>query len=282
MNFYNIIHILGESTLSLYPFVIKLFPLSISLHTFIRLLTYLIISLLFTDYSIIKSIGFINLLLISFVNIIHISSSYYGFKYLNPSLAQSFFYIYPFINLLLGIIILNESIPIRKFIYLIPITISLYYLYNEKDKSGKQNLNLGIPLILIAALTESIIYILLKKTNIISNPWNSLGVIYGLSAIIYSTYYLIFKKKELKKYIETKPNELLKVTFINIFIGLFGYILRFFIIPFVSSISYSVFSYSGIIVNLFLSYLLLSEQITIIKFISILGLVFSLIFMKIT
>jgi drug/metabolite transporter (DMT)-like permease len=219
------------------------------------------------------------LLFIALINVVHVSSSYNAFKYLNPSIAQSFFYTYPFINLLLSGLILDEQIAYHKYIWVLPIIISLYFLY-ASNETKKQDLYKGIPLILIAALTESIIYISLKK-NQINDPWVALSIVNGLSAIIYSFYYLFYHYNEIKSYFEDSNNELYKLILINIFIGIFGYVLRFLVISKVSSLSYSIFSYSGIIINLILSSMLLGEIITPIKVISILVLILSLIFMKI-
>jgi len=249
MNIFPIIQFIGESTLSFYPILIKLTKLDVPFNTFIRLATYFILASLFSNYDIISNISIYKILFLSVVNIIHILASYHGNRNLNTTIGVPLFYVYPFINIILGILFLNETISSTKFLFIGPILYSIYKLYlnNKDDNQHKQNLKVGIPLILLAAFTESLIYITIKTTELGFNPWNSIFITYFFAAIIYTIHYFNSNKiSEIKKlYYDNKP-DVHKLIFANMFIGLFGYAFRFMSIKRVPTLLYTVISYTGI------------------------------------
>lgn len=277
---FNLIGVFSESIISIYPILIKLTKLDIPINTFIRLSSYFIISSLFANYSILQNIGASKLLGLAVVNIVHILSSYYGFRYLVPSLAESIFYMYPFLNLLFNILIINEAISLYKFVIIIPVLLSIYSIYSQKKSDAPQNLSVGIPMIIISAITESLLYILIKTTELGSNPWNTLLVSYSLAAILYGGYYLYNHGKEFVETVKRDTSEVVKITIANMFVGLLGYGLRFYTIPRVPSVNFSIISFTGIITTVFYSYLFSLEKFTFNKVISIAVLVLSLITMK--
>ncbi len=284
MNINYIIQLISESVLSIYPIIIKLSTLSIELNTFIRLSSYFIISAFFANWNIIKSIGFDKILILSIVNVIHVLTSYYGNRNLNISLATPIFYTYPFINLIFSILFLNETIPLSKFLFSIPILFAIFNLYKtNKITPNLQNFNLGIPMIITSAITESILYILIKNINIGGNLWNNLFITNFLGAILYGIYYLYNDGvSEIKNALkDNKKKELINLILINIFVGFFGYSFRFYSIPLVQSYIYTIISYFGIIMSVFYSGLLNLETINQNKIISIIILVLSLFGMKI-
>ncbi len=284
MNINYIIQFISESVLSFYPIIIKLSTLSVELNTFIRLSSYFIISAFFANWSIIQTIGIQKILLLSVVNVIHVLTSYYGNRNLNISLATPIFYSYPFINLLFSILFLNETIPLNKFIFSVPILFAIYNLYKtNRNTINSQNFKLGIPMIITSAITESILYILIKNINIGGNLWNNLFITNFLGAILYGIYYLYNDgTNEIKNALENKKNkELFYLILINVFVGFFGYSLRFHSIPLVKSDIYSIISYSGIIMSIFYSGVLKFETINQNKILWITILVLSLFGMKI-
>jgi drug/metabolite transporter (DMT)-like permease len=112
----------------------------------------------------------------------------------------------------------------------------------EKEKEGvtnKSNMS-GYVMIFLAALTEAIIYFLVRhiKTD---NSWNHVFISYLLGAITYSAVYF-------KDIIKIEPTGNLSISlFINIFIGLFGYLLRFFSMSRLNASVYAPLSYFGIV-----------------------------------
>jgi len=198
---YVLIGTLGEAVLSIYPFLIKATKLDIPTHTFVRLASYFTISAVFANYKVLSTISPFRLLALALINIGHILSSYKGFRLLNPSLAQSIFYIYPFFNLLLNIIILNYKVNYAKFVTIIPVVLSIYSIYKENGDlheafSNMNDRTKGMLFILLAAITESLLYIFIRTTDLGTNIFNGVLVTYGLAAVLYGIYYLYNKKDE--------------------------------------------------------------------------------------
>ena len=246
------LHAIGEAIVSVYPFIVKTTPLDIPLQTAIRLGTYSGISILLSNWSILLSVPFWQLFGIAIINIVHILTSYYGFHYLNPSLAQSIFYIFPFLNLVFNIVFRGESIAYTKFAMLIPILLTVYFIYRQNeiepytDTKPTQNTHLGIPMIIGAMITESLLYIFIKMSSIGVNPWNNVVATYGLAGIMYVAYWLQKNRHTLKKTWTDNKYQISKLVILNILIGSFGYGLRFAAITKVPSVVYSGLSYIGI------------------------------------
>ena len=285
-----LINIFGETIISFYPILIKLTTLDVPFNTFIRLTSYLLISSLFTNYNIIGKIGFGKLLALAITNIIHILSSYYGFKALVPSLAESIFYIYPFLILLLNGLVLQESINYNKMWFLLPIIYSIYHIYqitesdpNKISSSDEISISKGIIMIIIAVITESLLYILIKTTQLGSNPWNTLFVSYALGAIIYAVYYIwSIGIDNLKELVNENKQQVIWLIIANMIIGTLGYGLRFWSIPRVPSLLFTAISYTGIIATVFYSFILQIEMFSLQKIGYLALLVFSLLTMLIT
>lgn len=279
---YVLIGVLGEAILSVYPFLIKATKLDIPAHTFIRLTSYFAISSVFANYKILASISPFRLLSLALINIAHILSSYKGFRLLNPSLSQSIFYIYPFFNLLLNMIVLNYKVHYVKFVMIIPVVLSIYSIYKENGGLKETFSNMtdktkGILFLLMAALTESLLYIFIKTTDLGNNIFTPVLVTYGLAAILYGIYYLYNKRDELKNSIEDNKKELLYVILANMFIAGVGYGSRFFAIPRVEPVIFSIISYTGIFSVVLYNLLFKLEEIGIRKILSLLSLFISLV-----
>jgi drug/metabolite transporter (DMT)-like permease len=279
---YVLIGIIGEAIVSVYPFLIKATTIDIPAHTFIRLSSYFAISSVFANYKLLSNINPLRLFGLALVNITHILTSYYGFRLINPSLAQSIFYIYPFFNLLLNMIVLHYKVSYRKFIMLIPVVLSIYSIYKENGDKHEGFINMsnktkGIFLILLAAITESLLYLFVKTTDLGDNPWTPVLATYGLAAILYGIYYLYNKRNDLRKIYNDNKKELLYVVLANMFIGTLGYGFRFLSIPKVEPVIFSMLSYTGIFMAIIYGLLFKLEVMSIRKVVSLFILFISLI-----
>lgn len=281
---YNAISVISESITSIYPIILKLSTLDVPFNTFLRLSTLFILSAFFANYSVLETVGIPKLLTLSVVNIVHVLTSYYGFRALNPSLSSAIFYTYPFFNMIFSVLLFNEAIPLHKLLYIFPVSYFVYNIYrdNKEDKSKTfpQNLPVGIPMTFISALTETMMYIVLKSVNLGSNLWNPLFAIYSLSAIFYMIYYIATLKKDDINKIKEKSNEVFWLVIVNIFVGLIGQGLRFWSITRVSTLFYAISSYSGIFSTIILGHYLGIEKTDIKKILHFIGLILSLIMMQ--
>jgi drug/metabolite transporter (DMT)-like permease len=243
--------LLAESLLSLYPTFVKNIHLSIGLQSWSRFITYLMVSSAFIDWSFVyKSFVTGPGVLLSLITIVHVYTSYKGFQLLEGGVAYALFYTYPLMILLMS----GEPIKYMMIFAIIGVLLLANHENNkttdktqETEKEGfigpiaAQTSNMwGYVMIFLAALTEAIIYFLVRhiKTD---NSWNHVFISYLLGAITYSAVYF-------KDIIKIEPTGNLSISlFINIFIGLFGYLLRFFSMSRLSASVYAPLSYFGIV-----------------------------------
>jgi len=293
----------GETLLSLYPIIVKKTDIEINWQVFSRLLVYSLIPLFFGSvFTSLNNIPIWKWIFAGIVNYLHIYSSYRGFQILSPGLAMTFFYMYPIYNLLLLKVFFDYPLSFfNASLFIIPLFL-VYSIYNDrKDESSVDNKNQeskikGIGYVTIAAITESIIYIILRSISVLS-PWNSVFFIY-FSSLVISIIFLFFKhisnvndfkslfvenydnqqKNEEKKEVKI---DFIKLTLINAFIGLIGYVLRFYAIPRLSPVLFSILSFTGIITSHFFGYIFFNEVISVKTSIKLVLLILSLIFIKI-
>jgi len=261
--------ILSESLLSLYPIFVKYINIPISLQLWSRFATYILISFFFINYKYIFNTLFTkNALLLSIITIIHVYSSYRGFQILESGIAYTLFYLYPLIILILS----GEKI---QFIMIFSL-IGLYLLTKESNQKSEENFQTkyikdkevtkenfryeGIIMIILAAITEALIYFVVRGIKT-SNNWNHLFISYFFGAIILTLYYF----KSIKN-IEIKSALSLSII-ISIFIGLFGYLLRFYAISNLDAKIYAPLSYFGILMAYIYGIIINKDKITITKII---------------
>ena len=161
--------ITSESLLSLYPTIVKNIDIPFDMKLWTRFVPYSLISLLFIDYKFVKENLFSKAgLLLSFVTIIHIFTSYKGFEGLESGVAYTIFYMYPLMILLMA----GEKITPILLVPLIGVALLVYEskvenmeskeeLENleEKDEKTDENGNyllmFSVFMVFLAALTEA-------------------------------------------------------------------------------------------------------------------------------
>jgi len=292
----NFLPLIGsEVALSLYPQLIKLIPTTIEVQVAVRCITYSILAIIgycitrntqttqskTTITSSTNSLTFTSGLIMGIVTIMHIISSYMCFNILSSGVGYSIFYMYPIFNLIGRTLIYNEKIDIVNYIYIIIAIIGVYLIYKNKNKpdtsleplqnqNENQNLpdnlnqilniknkNIGISAGIISALTESIIYFMVKDNPISVSPFIQLLKTYLLGGIL-STIYLI---KNLNS-IDLDYHYWITIILFNAIIGFVGYLLRFIMIPRLSTLLFNSLIFFGVIFSYLWGYFLSKEPIT--------------------
>jgi inner membrane transporter RhtA len=227
--------LVSESLLSLYPIFVKNIDLPLSLQTWSRCFSYAIISSFFIDYPFVINTLFTSSgILLSLVTVIHIYVSYKGFTLLESGVAYSIFYLYPIIILLMA----NHKLPPIIFLALFGVFLLVSNAkFNIMDIANSPE---GFIMMLLAAFTEANIYFLVRKIKT-TNSWNHVFISYFFGAILLSVYFA-------KNIMEMKITGRLSMSLgINLIIGLFGYLLRFFAMSRLDTILYAALSYFGVI-----------------------------------
>ena len=268
--------ITSESLLSLYPTIVKNIDIPFDMKLWTRFASYSIISLLFIDYKFVRE----NLLsksglLLSFITIIHIFTSYKGFEGLESGIAYTIFYTYPIMILLMA----GEKITPTMLLPLLGVSLLVYESNvenmesnsnvenlekkeqetDEKDEKTDNKMNhylmFSLFMVFLAALTEAGLYFVVRdlKTN---NNWNHLFISYFFGAVLLTGSLFTKVKTEMFDVLTTSS------FILNIIIGLFGYLLRFYATTRLGPSVYAPLSYFGIIMSHVYGFIFNNDMIT--------------------
>ena len=291
----NFLPLLGsEIALSLYPQLIKLIPSTIEIQVATRFITYSILAIIgyyITQNSNTKTINispsksntfsFISTsILMGVVNIIHIISSYMCFNTLSSGVGYSIFYIYPIFNLLGRTFIYNEKIDSINYIYMCISILGVYLIYkqntntehvpeakiesffNMNDILNTKNTTSGIVAGIVSALTESMIYFMVKDNPVSVSPYTQLLKTYLLGGIV-SVIYLIQSIITNTTTITTLDYHYwITLILFNAIIGFVGYLLRFTMIPRLSTLLFNSLIFIGVIFSYIWGYILSNDTLT--------------------
>ena len=255
----------GELVLSLYPILIKTVNTNIFTQILARFIVFPVLALTFgstVDFTSIWSTpyeAFIGILH-NILNLTHVATSYIAFKNLPVSTAISLFYLYPMFNVISGSLLFGESISYVSIILIIVSFIGTYliatsYKNNEHAENNKKYY-IGVIMGLLAALTETMIFISVRSKNV--SPYYTVNHLYpaGLLGLL---AYAIFNTKA----VDTNPINWTKLLGFNIVLGFTGYIARFYAIHNIPIIVYSLLSFFGVSFGYLWGILFTSDKPTI-------------------
>jgi len=178
--------------------------------------------------------------------------SYFAFSRLPSGEAMSLFYTYPIWNVLGASLFFGETFSITQVGLLILSLVGVYFVTKKDDTDTKQLDWKGIAAGLGAALTESLMYFVVRTKS--PNPFYSILQLYpgGLVPLVAGIF------------IEKAPISLegsvwLPLLLFNAFIGFVGYSLRFYAVPKVKTIVFSMLSFFGVIASFGWGYLFAQE-----------------------
>lgn len=284
---YSQLVIVSEIALSLYPQLIKLIPTTLDIQLAIRLITYSILALsslpIFETLKALKTIPITSSILMGLVNILHIASSYYSFKTLSSGFSYSLFYTYPIFNLLGRSIFNNEKITPINYLYIAIAIVGVYLVYykqshrnistsgntenTEKNDNQKEK---GLIAGICSAITESLIYFMVKNDIPTISPFIQIIKTYllgGILSIGYISYigYKTIKQPETSSELITDTkldwNDWISIVLFNALIGFVGYVLRFYLIPKTTTLTFNSLIFTGVIFAYIWGYILGDESI---------------------
>lgn len=319
--------ILSQLGMTLYPLLIKLVPTNLETQTAIRFITYSILALLgafisdksVLSYSILEYTGF------GLINLIHVIASYVCFRLLSSGVSYTLFYTYPIFNVLGRMLFYGERISPMNFIYIGIAFLGVYILTQGTNieslipepnlldtttnsstkstsitsaKSSQTNqfqsflesnpLLIGAIAGILSAITESIMYLLVKDAPPATSAFQQISRFYllgGVLGIIFLIYTVLsepssisipsidkntythntnerntfFSLDTLDFQLSWKP--ILKIILFNALVGFIGYTVVFYIIPRTGTLQFNTFIFLGIIFSYMWGYILNSETI---------------------
>ena len=238
----------SESLLSLYPIFVKKIGLSLVHQVWTRLLAYVAMSAIFVDWGFIKSAFFSSdALILALINLSHIFFSYEGFRNLDSGVSFAIFNTYPLMILLIAGVMWNN-------VYLLVLLgLALFVLGEAQSAIGATtgltqespiNFIYGIAMILFAALTEALIYFMVRRIKT-DNHWNHVFLSYMMGFIAISGY-LFSSGNDFGK--TMLPRMSLAIG-LNGFIGSVAYFLRFFAASNLAASIFAPLAYFGMVMS---------------------------------
>ncbi len=268
----------SETVLSLYPILIKKVPTNLDTQTLARFLIYPIAALIVGGFTPLKnaySHGTATNLLYGSVNVAHIATSYLAFQQLPAGIAMSLFYTYPLWNIIAGSVVLGEPFPWKLlplvFVALIGTGLVAFSRTTKEKEEGKQINWTGVAAALGAALTETLLFLIVKGAKG-ETPFFSVHQIYlgGLPILLAYLAYKYFNQPtinpkdvdgETSGPVDWSWSTWLPLLAFNGFLGFTGYVLRFWSIPRLSTLLYSMLSMFGVLAAFTWGHFLANEPI---------------------
>ena len=242
----------SELVLSLYPILIKTVNTNIFTQILARFIVFPTLALIFGsshDFTAIWSNPyeiFVSILH-NLLNLGHVAASYVSFKNLPVGTSISLFYLYPIFNIIAASALFGESLSIVS-LFLILIAFCGVYLIatSHKDTDGskqdKHVHNYGIIMGILAALSETMIFIFIRSNkDAQASPYYTVNHLYPVGLALLALVG-IFKPAM----VDTSKISWTKLIGFNAFLGFTGYIARFYAIPKIPTIVFSLLAFFGV------------------------------------
>jgi drug/metabolite transporter (DMT)-like permease len=247
----------SEFVLSLYPILIKSVNTNIFTQILARFIVFPSLALAFGSTYNFKSIwgspyeAFVSIMN-NLLNLGHIASSYTAFKTLPVGTAIALFYLYPIFNVLSAAVLFGETLSPLSVLLIGVAFVGTYLIATERadktedketDKSADSSTyKYGVVMGILAAITETMIFIFVRSnTDAEASPYYTVNHLYpaGLAMLLmYSIFHI--------DVVDTSKLNWLKLLGFNAILGFTGYIARFYAIPKIPAIIFSLLSFFGV------------------------------------
>lgn len=260
----------AESILALTPVVIKTLPVSPIAALWSRILTSLTLGYALTgDHRVSMREGAAAIGL-GYLNLLHISSSYDSFRNLPAGQAMSLLYTYPIWNLVFGSILGLERISWREWLYM-GVAFAGSLLLNvdpghvhTTPLGTRADPAWGVFMGLVMAITESGMHTMLKSLqwrDAARSVWlvNSAAGLW-LAGAAGADVLLSRGQNDFVMPVKAKPTDTLLLTAFHSITMFSGYWLRYYAVPRLSVVTYSILSYAGLLASYLFGLAFLGER----------------------
>jgi drug/metabolite transporter (DMT)-like permease len=242
----------GEFVLSLYPILIKTVNTNIFTQILSRFIVFPVLALVFGsiyDFTAIWSnpAEIFTAILHSLLNLGHVAASYVSFKNLHVGTAISLFYLYPIFNIVAAALLFGESLSLISILLICIAFIGTYFIAtSRKDepltKEQKKNHKYGVIMGVLAAITETMIFVFVKSNkDAQASPYYTVNHLYPAGLAILTSF-AIFNPS----IVDTSKINWSKLIGFNAILGFTGYIARFYSIPKIPTLVFSLLSLFGV------------------------------------
>ena len=267
---YEVLLLLSEIVLSTYPLLIKLVDASVTFQTGLRMISYTVLAL-FAGWLIGADIapGVLfsgETIATGFLNLLHVVASYTAFDQLAGGNAMALFYTYPVWNILGSAAVFGERIQLGSLPWIGLALLGAVLL--AKPTASNWTL-IGIVAALVAAITETGIYLWFKShgddgksgDNQSAQPFTKMAQMYGSSGVLWAVGVVAMLALGYigKGVFSISGAGLGSILTYNALVGFLGYALRFYLIPQVSTVTFSALSFFGVIAAYVFSWIFTGE-----------------------
>lgn len=247
--------LVSEVVLSAYPSLIKLVDASVLFQTGLRMVVFTVLAIgaAITTGSPVAATSLLSpeTIYTGLLNLLHVGSSYTAFHQLEGGNAMALFYTYPVWNILGAAWLFGESISIAAIPWIV---LALIGAIGLSQPSTRHWTALGVVMALVAALTETGIYLWFKprkegETQSPDQPWTKMIQMFGSSSVLWGLGVAIAAVLGLlaKNTFRISGGGLASILGFNTLVGFMGYALRFYLIPKVSTVVFSALSFFGVV-----------------------------------
>jgi drug/metabolite transporter (DMT)-like permease len=258
----------SEVALSLYPILIKAVPVSLNTQLLSRFLTFTVLAAILAKPSALlqtwaTSAGILRSSGLGAITLAHVATSYYAFKELPAGVAMSLFYTYPILNLLGGVLLFGESVSWFQvlmmglcFVGVLFVSFGSAGSATKSEEGEAKGVHWkGVASALAASLTEVAMYFAVRTAKVPDPFFATLelypGALFGMLGLLFAT--------KTTGTINMSPSVWLPMTLFNALIGFVGYNMRFYAIPKVSTLVFSLLSFIGVVSSFGFGWLFASE-----------------------
>lgn len=247
--------LVSEVVLSAYPSLIKLVDASVLFQTGLRMVVFTVLAIgaAITTGSPVAATSLLSpeTIYVGLLNLLHVGSSYTAFDQLEGGNAMALFYTYPVWNILGAAWLFGESISIAAIPWIV---LALIGAIGLSQPSTRHWTALGVIMALVAALTETGIYLWFKtrkegETQSPDQPWSKMIQMFGSSSVLWGLGVAIAAVLGVlaKNAFRISGGGLASILGFNTLVGFMGYALRFYLIPKVSTVVFSALSFFGVV-----------------------------------
>lgn len=242
---YELFVLLSEVVLSAYPILIKSVDASVFAQTGVRMGTFAGLAAAvaaLTGSPVAAGATWGSVLGSGLLNLLHVGASYSAFEVLPAGNAMALFYTYPIWNLLGAAVTFGEHVPPTSLPWVLVALFGAILL--AQPSMGGWSL-FGVVAALLAALTETGIYLWFRSTTTAeeSQPWTNMARMYGGSGLLWVLLAILGVFAVGK----VSGGGLGTMITFNALVGFLGYALRFYMIPKVSTVAFSMLSFFGVV-----------------------------------
>jgi len=256
----------SEAALALYPILIKTVPTNLPTQLLARFLVYSGLAYFFaTDTDVTMTWGHLKGItrssFLGLLTLLHVGISYYAFQQLPAGVSMSLFYTYPIWNLLGAALGFGETFSLQEILLVVVGFLGVVLIaYGNKDPDPQKQKDpfnwKGLLAGLLAALTESAMYFAVRTAERPS-PFYAVLELYP-AALLFLIPIVLYTKSSL----DFRPQVWARMVSFNTLIGFLGYCLRFYAIPRLPTLVFSLLSFVGILASFGWGYLFVNEKPT--------------------